>query len=408
MEKQEMIDALKAELNAFGDKVDQKIEKANGQAQESVDGIEKTLKTEIENMSKKYLDMEEQLSQIEAEHKRTSFSGGIKSFRSILSDSIGEQKEKFQSYRNDKKPFSVKLDSFSFSRKAADMTQANALTGDVIPPTRVPGFIFDPDRAEAVRDIMASGTTNSNTVYYVQETAYDDGTSTVAEADTKPQSDFDLEQKSADVKKIATYMRVSEELFDDLPGLTSYLAARVPRKLSLVEDNQILYGNNTGANLQGITTVATAYDNGYTDSNINRFDVLVSAIRQARVDEYYANYIMLHPEDVQNLVLTKDADGNYLMPDSVRTGNVLPRVKGVPIFETTAITAGDFLVGDFALGAQVFDRMQSQIRFFEQDQDNAITNQVTIVAEERLAVPIYRPSAFVYDNFDAALANGSA
>jgi HK97 family phage major capsid protein len=79
----------------------------------------------------------------------------------------------------------------------------------------------------------------------------------------------------------------------------------------------------------------------------------------------------------------------------------------VPIIANTAVTLGDFLVGDFASGVQLFDRLQANIRFFEQDEDNATKNLVTVVAEERLALPIYRPTAFIYGNFATALAEGS-
>ena len=80
----------------------------------------------------------------------------------------------------------------------------------------------------------------------------------------------------------------------------------------------------------------------------------------------------------------------------------------MPLVANTAVSTGDFLVGDFALGAQLFDRQQSSIRFFEQDQDNAIRGVITVVANERIALPIYRPTAFVYGDFTSALANGSA
>jgi len=91
------------------------------------------------------------------------------------------------------------------------------------------------------------------------------------------------------------------------------------------------------------------------------------------------------------------------MPEQFRFGAEQPRIAGVPLIANTAVTTGDFLVGDFQMGAQLFDRQQSSIRFFEQDQDNAI-----VVASERLALAIYRPTAFVYGDFASALANGSA
>jgi HK97 family phage major capsid protein len=201
---------------------------------------------------------------------------------------------------------------------------------------------------------------------------------------------------------------MSEEMLNDVAGMTGYLTARLPKKLRLIEDNQILYGNGLGQNLEGITEVASAYVDSLADANVNRFDVLVKAIAQVRADEYFANAIMVNPADWYNLLLIKSAEGDYLMPESARFGGQAPRVAGVPIIANTAVTSGDFLVGDFAQGVQLFDRLQSNIRFFDQDQDNAIKNLVTVVAEERLALATYRPTAFVYGTFASALAKGSA
>ena len=62
----------------------------------------------------------------------------------------------------------------------------------------------------------------------------------------------------ANVRKIGTYFRISEEMLADTPQLTSYLSARAPEKLLEVEDTQILSGAGTGAQLSGIITDAAA------------------------------------------------------------------------------------------------------------------------------------------------------
>jgi HK97 family phage major capsid protein len=144
------------------------------------------------------------------------------------------------------------------------------------------------------------------------------------------------------------------------------------------------------------------------DSDVNRFDVLLMAVRQATVAEYVPNAIMIHPNDFFNMLVLKDDNGRYLMPDAVRFGASLPRIAGTPVVANTAITAGDFLVGDFANAAQLFDRQQSTIRFYESDQDNAVKGLVTVTINERVALPIYRPNAIVFGDFASALANGSA
>lgn len=402
---------LEQKLNTLGDQIDTKINQATEAQKTNLTGeLDKLKQGELAKLTADYQELQKQLNAIDTKTNR--IVGGQMSEVATLGSELHKaikSHEGFKAFQSrQSKAFQLDMAGVSMFAKAGDMTTGNSFTGEVIPATRVPGIVFDPDRAQHVRDFISQATTDSDRVYYVRESAFEDNTNTRGESSTKPQSDFELEQKEAPVRKIANYVRMSTEMLNDTPGMVSYLTARLPKKLRIKEDQQILYGNGTAPNLEGITVLASAYIDTLADADVNRFDVLVSAISQVRQDEYLANAIMINPADWYAMLLTKDGEGGYVFPESARFGGVAPRIAGVPIIANTAITSGDFLVGDFALGVQLFDRLQSSIRFFEQDQDNAIKNLVTVVAEERLALPVYRPTAFVYGNFANALATGSA
>jgi HK97 family phage major capsid protein len=405
----EVKELLETKLNKLGEDIDAKINAATETQKTNLYGeLDKLKANELTALTTNYAEIQKQLDAISVKTNRIAGNERGKTFGEIFTEKLNNDAA-FKAYRSrSAKSAQIDFNGVSMFSKAGDMNTGNSLTGDVIAPDRIPGIIFDPDRAQHVRDFIPTASTSSNVVYYVRESAFEDNTATVGESSTKPQSDFDLTQEEAPVRKIATYVRMSEEMLNDVAGMTGYLTARLPKKLRLIEDNQILYGNGLGQNLEGITEVASAYVDSLADANVNRFDVLVKAIAQVRADEYFANAIMVNPADWYNLLLIKSAEGDYLMPESARFGGQAPRVAGVPIIANTAVTSGDFLVGDFAQGVQLFDRLQSNIRFFDQDQDNAIKNLVTVVAEERLALATYRPTAFVYGTFAAALANGSA
>ena len=59
------------------------------------------------------------------------------------------------------------------------------------------------------------------------------------------------------------------------------------------------------------------------------------------------------------------------------------------------MTPDTFLCGAFQLGAQVHDRQQAQVTVATENEDDFVNNLVTILAEERLALSVYRPEAFV-------------
>ena len=64
--------------------------------------------------------------------------------------------------------------------------------------------------------------------------------------------------------------------------------------------------------------------------------------------------------------------------------------------------AGDFLVGVFGggLAVQGWDREDVSVTVATQDQDDFIKNMVKILVEERVALTVYRPAAFVAGDFD--------
>jgi HK97 family phage major capsid protein len=402
------LEKLNSELAKLGDTIDSKLK---GYAEKSVNKDEfekatKELKAELEGQIKEYLKrdaaLQEQVDAIDTAMKRIP-SGPTK--KTSLKEAIkGVLDEKML---KDLREGRIKSTGDLHLKTVEDMTQANSFEStEVVQAMRVPGIVYDPDRSARVRDFISAGTTNSNAVSYVYEYAFDDSTDITAEGSDYKQSAFDLKVVSVNVRKITNYIIISEEMLDDVEGLVSYISVRLPSKLKLKEDQQLLYGDGLGINIKGITEYAAAYSDVLADSDVNRFDVLMAACNQATVAEYRPTAIMLHPTDAMLMKLTKDDNGQYIFPWIYANGNV--SVDGIPVVTNTAMTVGDFLVGDFKLGAQVFDRRQAAIEFTNVNEDNFIKGMITVRASERIALAVYRNNAFVYGTFAAALASGSA
>jgi HK97 family phage major capsid protein len=98
--------------------------------------------------------------------------------------------------------------------------------------------------------------------------------------------------------------------------------------------------------------------------------------------------------------LTKGADGKYLLGDPGDAAD--PRLFGVPVVPTPAMIAGKFLTGDFQTGATLYDRMKARVEVSTEDSDCFRRNLVTILAEERLALGVKAPAAFVKGDFATA------
>ena len=389
-----MEENLKNQLDQFNSAIDSKIEKSNNEVVENVVvKANEIVKSEVSEMATK---LNERLDAIEVSNKKAFGSKKRMTFKGALSEAFENGAIENLAKGNSR--------SASFEIKA-DMTVAADFTGEVIPADRVPGYKFDPTRPTHIRQLLAQGSTQSDVVRFVKESGYSNGAAATAEGTTLTQSDFDMTAADANVRKIGTYFRISEEMLADTPQLTSYLSARAPEKLLEVEDTQILSGNGTAPNISGIITDATAFAAGdLADSvdNANDFDVIVAALNQLAAANYNADTILLNPSDFHKILLLKDSQNNYLK-DQVYNG-LQPVFMGVKVVLNTAIPAGDFLIGNFGVGTQLWVRDGVNVEFFREDGTNVRDGFVTVRVSERIALTNYLPNAFVTGDFATAKA----
>lgn len=265
--------------------------------------------------------------------------------------------------------------------------------GVLVEPQRLPGIRMPGQLPLRVSDLLAVGTTSSNAIEFVREKTFTNNAAAVAENTKKPESVIEFEQDSTTVKTLAHWIPASRQILDDVSQLQSYIDARMLYGLNLVEDNQLMNGDGTGANLKGLMRYATKFDEQLATSSTNKLDRIADAILQVWLTGFPANGIYMHPKDTNDLRKLKDTIGRYLFsnPESA----IVPMPWGMRVVETTAIPEGTALVGAFALAAQVFDRQTATIDIADQDQDNFVKNMITIRAEERLALAVYYPSAIV-------------
>lgn len=279
-------------------------------------------------------------------------------------------------------------------------TDAAGSVGDAIAPTRLAGIQELPQRRMTVRDLITPGQMGGNALEYVQETGFTNGAGMVAETDTKPSSDIKLDLKTTSAKVIAHWMKASKQVLEDIPQLRSMIDQRLNYGLELKEEGQILNGDGTGQNLLGIIPQATDYVAPITLDDVNIIDVLRLAMLQAALAEYPATGHVLNPTDWAYIETLKDTIGRYIIGNP--QGATSPTLWRLPVVETQAIAPRKFLTGAFRQGAQVFDRWESRIEVGYVN-DDFIKNLVTILGEERLALAVYRPEAFITGDFDAAL-----
>lgn len=293
-------------------------------------------------------------------------------------------------------PTSGRVDARFKATISSATTDAAGSAGAGIRTTRLPGILELPQRRMTVRDLLSQGRMDGNTLEYVRETGFTNSAAPVAELATKPESDLKFDVVNTSAKVIAHWMKASRQILSDFSQLRSVIDQRLMYGLAYAEEQQLLNGDGTGQNLNGIIPQATAYSAPITITGGTEIDAIRLAMLQAEIALFPSTGIVMNPADWGRIELEKDSTGRYIIGNP--QGTIAPTLWGLPVVTTPAIAVDKFLTGAFRLGAQVFDRWDARVEVGYVN-DDFIKNLVTILAEERLALAVYRPQSFIYGDF---------
>lgn len=386
----EIKDALTGELETLLKKRDD----ASTEMAEQIDHLKTKSEadaTDIKTRLDETKDALEKLNVVIDDHeKKMAKGGGADEFKSLGQQFIDS--EAYKGFDNSA-PGKVSMELKDI------LNSGNLATGvsrSVLVQEQQSGFVAPPQIELRIRNLFPVGTTSSNAIRSIKETGYTNNAASVAEGAAKPQSEITFGEEVLPVQKMAHKFRVSMEALDDAPMLRGYIDGRGRYGLNLVEEGQLLTGDGTGSNINGILPQATAYVPttlaGYTPGTM--VDDIRVAKLQVRKALYPASGIVMSPDDWAEIELLKDADNRYLY--SSVTSGATPTLWGMPVVTSDSMVPGDFLIGAFSLGAQIWDRMGMTVMASTEDGDNFSENMVTILFEKRLALEVTRPEAFVF------------
>lgn len=254
-----------------------------------------------------------------------------------------------------------------------------------------------------IRDLLTAIPVTGQSYTYFREKLHTRGAAPVAEGGTKPTSDVTFEPVTDRVKKIAVWMPVTEEALADVPQMQGYIQELLRYDLKLEEENQILKGDGTGENLNGLMTQATVYDATLNKAGDTSIDIVRRGIYQVRKQsKLSADGVVMSELDWMNIELQKDGENRYLFANL--QGLVTPILWGRPVITSDSMDEGDaddggeFLIANFARAAILFDRMTYLFKMGLIN-DMFIKNMMALLAEERLGLGVRRKEALVKGNF---------
>lgn len=262
-----------------------------------------------------------------------------------------------------------------------------------------------------IRDLVANRRTTSDAVEFVRETSHTNNAAVVAEATSsaaptapgtagalvlatgggyKPEGAWAFEVVTTNVKTIAEWVPVTRRALADVAQLEGLINDELRLDVAEAEEAQILNGDGSGENFTGINNTSGIQTQAWST---NLFETVRKAVTKARfVGRVNPTAIVLNPADAERIDLEMDGMDRYYYGGPQAIG---PRtIWGVPVVESENQASGTGLLGDFNK-AVIWDREQTSVMISDSHADFFIRNLLAVLAEERLAFGVVRPTAFV-------------
>lgn len=279
-------------------------------------------------------------------------------------------------------------------------TKAAITSSGIVPYGTTAGIGSMGRKLYMLRRIMRSLPIDTGSVFYVRETAFDDAASPQVEADAKQESAFEFEGATSDVKTIAHWTPATKQVLDDSVELGNFIESSLLYGLEREFEEQLLNGDGTGENLDGLMLTATAFDTSLLTATDGweYVDMLRLAALQLEEAGYGCTAFVVPPRVKARIDLQKNTQGDYINrpPLSQELVEFLWNTVFVP---SPAIANNKFLAGDFASGCHLRVRQEGTIDISDSHSDFFTKNKIAIRAEMRAALVKTKPGAFVTGTF---------
>ena len=256
---------------------------------------------------------------------------------------------------------------------------------------RGPRVELTPERRLVVADLPGLTETNQTAIKYMEETTKTPAAAETAEAGTYPEAAFELTERTTPVEKIAVWIPVTDEQFEDELRAKDYINNRLVRVLNERLDSQLLVGNGSTPNLRGILNVSGIQTQAKGADPTP--DAIYKAITLVRFTGYAEpDAIVLHPNDWEPIRLLRTADGVYIWGNPSERGP--ERMWGLNVVVTPAETQNTGLVGAFRAFSELAMKRGIEMKVSDSHSTFFIEGKLAIRADVRCAFPVYRAKAF--------------
>lgn len=263
--------------------------------------------------------------------------------------------------------------------------------GPFIQNDLVPGFVEYIRKEPTLASVVGRGETDSDVVEYVTQSAPTNNAAPTAETNNAVESAYPFATATTNVQEIVHYVPITRRAMADAGQVRTIIENDLVTDVLDKLDDQLASGLGTGDELEGIYTAVTQAQALGGDA---RPDAILKAMTQVRVAAgvlMSCDYVGIHPNDYQDLLLETDGNGQYLMGPPSQPGS--RTIWGVPFLVSTVFTSGTPIVGNFQRGARLWVRSGVEVLAGLND-DDFVKRRISLMATMRAAFKAIRPTAF--------------
>lgn len=327
-------------------------------------------------------EIEELEAKVEASEKAASLLKSIGSTESNTNDMEEKKMTELEQFTKSASEMTDKKSGVAMHIKAV----TDVVTGVQI--ADIDRSIAPQPTRKAVADFFTNTVISGNAITYFLQGAYEGVPAVTAESAKKPQNSTSFTGTTLALSKIAAYIKETDEILYDAPFLASEVQNSLIYRIGVIEDSTII-GAITGTTGLNVAT----YDTSLTPPEGLADGILKAILAIKGGSAYDASVVFVNPTDLYGLMSAKDSNGQYIgggyFNGAYGNGayNMPVSIWGVPVFASSDITSGQALVAAKE-AVKIWKKGGIDVRLFEQNEDDAIYNRVTLVGEERLACAV--------------------
>lgn len=251
-------------------------------------------------------------------------------------------------------------------------------------------------RRLTIADLITTGNTTSDSVEYARISSTTNGAAPIAEASAvsgtsgmAPESAMVFERATAPVREVKHWLPVTTRALADAPELSSLTDAFLRYGLAEEVEDQVLSGDGTGENMEGILSVSGTLSQAF-DTDI--ITTLRKAMTKVKVTGGATpSAILINPADNEYFDLLSVGAAGYVFGGPAQAAQ--QTFYGLPRVESAAVPVGTAIVADWR-EAVLLSRAPVTVQLSNQHSDFFLRGLVAVLATARAAFFVRRPAAF--------------